>query len=1796
MAKITSISSNKDVDYLTKDGDSFIDSLTNFATVNFGSATSANRLWTNFNVSSFSRVWLELVAYTADIFMFYLDTQATENTLQTATIRASVKNIAKQFGFTPATAASASGNVTFTFTSPGSLGRGFRVANASGVEFFLTDGIVAGSAGQFTGTVLQGKIKTENFTAKGLQNEEILLQGPNVIFDDTASNPLDLTPIVTVNGNTYTLVESFINSNGSDTVPVKDSLGQVVGGGGRVFQLDEKSDGTPFIRFGDGIFGRKILATETVNITYRTGGGTQGNTASGTVTTLVDSVSFVTNVTNVSDFSGGADEQSIEQLRDLIPASLRTLERAVSETDYSDLIVSKFSEVSKASTEANTEDPGIDLNVYVVPTGTTITKLSDNSLLTTRLIDYIDRRKTVTVQFQLLDAFSIETQVSLEIFISNVTSKATVEKSVKTAILDFFNLLTGGSDGSGIDFAEQILLKDITNIIQDIEGVERFEIKKLTYKPRIEKKVQGLITDYNSSEVTTFSNVSESEWLVASSGSSTESSGSIIFNNDTPTDFTYDTTTGKISYVFPIDLTGIAPGDLFRNGPGLQEIVEIQTVGDGAGELEVFKVTTVADEQGQEETTEIDTLADIAGSLAGTYFIIYDEAGSVAVWFNVDAVTPVPSTGANRTLEINISSNDTAGTIASNIQSILNADSKFTAIVSGTPEETTITTDAGSTITTGQYFTLNAANDFTEYYVWFNVDAGAGDPNVVGKIGIEVAVAAADTANQVATKLAAALDSNADFSAPAPGANIIVVTNANNGTATDAADVNVGGVFAVNTTVQGVATNKTTITTVKKADLFDTADGSVPTNFTFTTSIQGADPKLLGETYFDISDSAGPVRVWFDEDNTSSAPATPAGGRLLEVDISANDSAVDVATALQSVINGDSEYSASISNNEVTVTNASVGQRDNPTDGVPPTNFTLEILTEGADATSVDGSYFTLPDINGNIAFWFDVDDSGTTEPLHGANRSVEITSVTSGMTADQVALEVEKALTSAAPYATELNEESSITTAADVSGSLNNKYFLLNAANDTTEYYVWYNVGGGGTDPALAGKTAIPVALTSGETAINVATLTAAEITALGDFSASSIGDVVSIVNAVGGATTDLSDGISPNNTNFAFSTTKQGATFGVSVTTNTLTVTSNDKASINTPNAATSQFTILVSQKGVADNTDFSIQGVDLENSTLFLLEDQPVNSIAGIAAGGSIRNGATNFDSFKVFKKTIATATNLSIDSITDNTLDLSVFNGTATALSARVVIDNVNVFKVGEFATGEFFFVDGSGNIWEILSNTSNTLTTSITAVNDAAVSTVSSGDYKIVSKLAGKQIIFNDSLFTIQYNSNNTLFSAGSQFTQIGTIRDTFYISDTQTNTGRLGTNVDIISFNTTTGEIRLNGSPDLTGINSGDVLIDSSGQSFSLIGVDNRALPQLVYVESNKSSELVLQAVGVGSQYAQGFQVAEADTYGIVSIYMRKMGNISGNLTVRIVGDDGTGLPDVTNTIGISNSTSISGINTSFESVTFSFTNPPALDAATQYHVILSGDVTYSSVQQDNIASYDNSGAIAYSYNVLSGVVSYSSAVDLSSVLPGHFLHDGAGNDFSIIAVDDTLDTVTIAAGQSVVNSTAVVGSYAGGSVIIRDTIEIGVDDTSPVFATGEMSQFDNLVWSNSTLGPNQFSTKTVMIFTIAGPKSIKIDSNLTPILGDGATISTRYYDDDNEISFIIGLSSGSVTSAVDVNAIARGTVGSISNSPVDHFIFRTSRIADDIVNIRLSEIPIISEEDINLSIFGGIV
>ena len=72
----------------------------------------------------------------------------------------------------------------------------------------------------------------------------------------------------------------------------------------------------------------------------------------------------------------------------------------------------------------------------------------------------------------------------------------------------------------------------------------------------------------------------------------------------------------------------------------------------------------------------------------------------------------------------------------------------------------------------------------------------------------------------------------------------------------------------------------------------------------------------------------------------------------------------------------------------------------------------ITTVTTVADVgDSLDGIYFIMQEPAGSVAFWIDTDDSGTAEPAHGADRSVEITAIVTNDTANTVATVVRAAI-----------------------------------------------------------------------------------------------------------------------------------------------------------------------------------------------------------------------------------------------------------------------------------------------------------------------------------------------------------------------------------------------------------------------------------------------------------------------------------------------------------------------------------------------------------------------------------------------------------------------------------------------------------------------------------------------------------------------------------------------------------------------------------------------------------------
>lgn len=108
---------------------------------------------------------------------------------------------------------------------------------------------------------------------------------------------------------------------------------------------------------------------------------------------------------------------------------------------------------------------------------------------------------------------------------------------------------------------------------------------------------------------------------------------------------------------------------------------------------------------------------------------------------------------------------------------------------------------------------------------------------------------------------------------------------------------------------------------------------------------------------------------------------------------------------------------------------------------------------------------------------------------------------------------------------------------AGQTAAGLANQY--ITAADASGAVYVWFNLDAGGVDPAPAGR-GIAVAITTGQTAAQIATAFASAVDADASFSASPATALVTVTNEATGARTNADDGT----TTTTVATTQAGVT----------------------------------------------------------------------------------------------------------------------------------------------------------------------------------------------------------------------------------------------------------------------------------------------------------------------------------------------------------------------------------------------------------------------------------------------------------------------------------------------------------------------------------------------------------------------------------------------------------------------------------------------------------------------------
>ena len=428
--------------------------------------------WSDFAVASFGNVLLELYAFVGDVVGYYLDNQARESRLVTATQRKNVIALARMLGYKLHGARAATAQIVFSLARVASaevrIPAGTMVRTREVTEpvrfQLLADVVIPAGTLQAIGIVESSKTYVQLFDSRGLADLDIVL-------DHTPY--LDASVAVSAANGAFVEKESLLGSGPND----------------RHFVALVDQNDRAAVRFGNGTSGAP--PTGTVNVTYKTGGGAAGNVDAGRIVVVEGTFTDAhgraaqVSVTNPDPASGGTDRQSVASAKLLAPESLRTLTRSVTREDF-EVNARRVPGVARALMLTSNEDPTIPENsgvLYVIPQGGGLPTPALKNLVFAQVTEVYPA--TLTFQASVQNPVYKKVDIEARIYLRQGHAPATVRERIKTNLTAMFRVSEAdGTPNPLVDFGfnvkdadgaptGEVAWSDVFNVIRDTEGVRK---------------------------------------------------------------------------------------------------------------------------------------------------------------------------------------------------------------------------------------------------------------------------------------------------------------------------------------------------------------------------------------------------------------------------------------------------------------------------------------------------------------------------------------------------------------------------------------------------------------------------------------------------------------------------------------------------------------------------------------------------------------------------------------------------------------------------------------------------------------------------------------------------------------------------------------------------------------------------------------------------------------------------------------------------------------------------------------------------------------------------------------------------------------------------------------------------------------------------------------------------------------------------------------------------------------------------------------------------------------------------
>tara|TARA_Y100000593_G_C4319194_1_gene342792 strand:+ start:1666 stop:3534 length:1869 start_codon:yes stop_codon:yes gene_type:complete len=458
----------------------------------------------NFDGSAMS-VLLDVLAYNTHYNAFYMNMIANEMFLDTASIRNSVVSRAKHLGYTPKSSLGAKAYVDIKIVPP----------DTPSTIIIEKDTQFASSVNGISYVFCTSKSTTVNVNSNGsYQTANVeLSQGIPLTHRYTANTNDPDQRFILPNSNTdtstltvkiqssATVTNLFSYTLANDTTTVNSTA--------NVYWVEEAEDGKYQVLFGDGIVGRKPSTGNIVILSSLISDSTAPNGAK--VFTPVGDVGGYSNVTvtTLTNAFGGADKDTIQDIKFNAPRSFQAQNRAVTVNDYIRILQRDYSAAESVVAWGGEEnDPPVYGKIYLA------IKPKAGESLSVATKEYIKdtvlgSRNVVSVTPEIVDPdymyISVDTTVKYNSSKTELTSD-TIRNKISNTIYQY------GQKNLGLfadEFRYSPMIQQIDQTESSIESSLTTVKLKRTFIPTL--NVASSYTLNYSNKISTTSNTSQIE-------------------------------------------------------------------------------------------------------------------------------------------------------------------------------------------------------------------------------------------------------------------------------------------------------------------------------------------------------------------------------------------------------------------------------------------------------------------------------------------------------------------------------------------------------------------------------------------------------------------------------------------------------------------------------------------------------------------------------------------------------------------------------------------------------------------------------------------------------------------------------------------------------------------------------------------------------------------------------------------------------------------------------------------------------------------------------------------------------------------------------------------------------------------------------------------------------------------------------------------------------------------------------------------------------------------------------------